>query len=363
MNAILTTAIFFTLLLCSTLFTANAQELRSRPTADTSASQSLIVQASRDELLKVNIVSTKPEYLINEAIQFTLSSNEDIYLYLFAVSSQGTSHLIFPVADGTKLSGNKIPANTKMQLPEKGFEIVGQVVSEQTIVSVASVKPIDWDFSKKELGSSGIDTQDLKAKIQRLEEYSQRNSRRRAAASDSTTQSDWNMQSATLHIQQIQASIVDSINLQDAPETATANNSTQQDSRPVIMVNSDKNVYKIGEKASLHFAATHSGYAHIFIAQPKMRAGAQISLNGHSELLYLSSQPLGSKTFQSIEAEVTAPTGMHAVLVVYSEQEEIDTNKIVRLYNTHITTEMKGLRLEDSTQPLVLAISHFNIIE
>ena len=338
-------------ILCSFISVGSAQALQVTPTANsTSSAQSLVVRPDRTQLLSIDIKPKQAEFLTNEAIQFEVAGNKDFYLYLFSVTDDDESYLLFP--SGTK-AAPRFAANAASIVPGQQHEIIAQAEGVQTIISIASVKPVDWDFKDGAYHGDGINTDDLKAKILSV----RGNAEDRNRSADSDKQANWltNQQTQAVHIQAIYASVVDSIPT-DGINTETTQ--TETATQPVIMVGTDKKRYKVGESVHLHFASTHRGYAHIFVAQPtSQRRGGDAT-----ELSFLTTQAVETESFNTAEAKATDPTGMHALLVVYSDQQTIDKDRIIQDYNTqNRAARPKGLSLVGEAQPLIFAMSYFEI--
>lgn len=108
---------------------------------------SLLKNESSD--LKITILSNKKKFKNNESIQFTLSVNEDCFLYLLLIQSNGEIFTLFPNSDHKK---NFVKANTKIEIPENGSGYIftaGEPFGVDVVKAIVSKEELNLFQSKK----------------------------------------------------------------------------------------------------------------------------------------------------------------------------------------------------------------------
>lgn len=305
--------------------------------------------------LSVLVTPAKSVYAINESIRFNVSGNKDFFLYLFSVDEKSKkATMIFPNKDH---KGNKFKANHKNIIPNKTIEFYSNKQGKEKLMAFASTVYFDWNTKGySEVGKfvqtdmNAFETQSkafrIRARTQAAPQVAQNNS--------STAQSE------NIHIQSLYAVIGDHTNFGQQVSSQVSGMTNSFGSQVNQMINqdpaivfsgTDKKVYKSGEVVSILVGANKPGVLHIYTAEPNGR------------LVPLTTQPVNGKGFETLQAEATAPYGIHALVVAFSKNSTLKSKYLIEQYKKEaLVGQSKGLRLIQKPEPISYSVTEFKIV-
>lgn len=282
-------------------------------------------------LLTVNIEPTSSEIMVNQSIHLAVEGNKDFYLYLFAVQQDSQmAQLVFPTSDK---QANRFHFSSQSIVPPLEQKLIATEAGKESILAIASVNKIDWSLAEGKSADHYPSTQ-LTSVMEQL-----------SATTNVLNITKQPLQTAELHVQTIILDISETVQTSSIVSTA----STAQQ-LPTVFSGLDRQKYAVGDKATIVFGATEAGFAHVFVA------------NQSGELTLLTQQSVDGQGYYSIEADVTAPIGLHSVLVTYSEEQDVDLPTLQAQFNTHhLLGTTKGLSMPNDKPDFAYSVSYFHI--
>jgi hypothetical protein len=306
--------------------------------------------------LNVTVKPTRNTYAVNESIRFNVTGNKDFFLYLFSVNENTKkATMIFPNAQH---KGNKFKAGHKNRIPNKKIEFYSNKPGKEKLVAIASTNYFDWDTRGykafgdfKQIDTTTFETQTKAFRIRSRAQASQQNA----------NNSRGNIQTEQIHVQEVFATVNGKPSTRLAQQVVSAANQVSSSSNTPPMSNSnsaivfsgtDKKVYKSGEIVNILVGANMPGMLHIFTAEPNGR------------LVPLTTKAINGKGFETIQAEATAPYGVHALVVAYSKDKKLHSDYLVKQYKKEaLAGQSKGLRLIQKPEPISYSVSEFKIVK
>lgn len=276
--------------------------------------------------LKVTFQALKDTYKVGEAIRFKVRGNQRFYLYLFSINRlDQTSVLLLP---NNKQKDNRYDANQTFTVPSN-VEFYADAPGTEEIVMVASIKHLNFDTSRYQksgdflLGDAQIVDDQLKAL------------RIRTRAEETREPV----------IKQLQLTIIGQ-KVGDASIIPRSGNASDTGGKPIVFVSTDRTNYSLGDDVQVVFGADKPGWVHIYAIEPQ------------GERSLLKRQEIAGDKIYRLAARAERPTGEHALVVVYSDSEQVP-EKVITLLDQDAST--KGLRLLEEESPV--AVYRFRIQE
>lgn len=354
-----TRLLFATILAVTTTFSAFAN-------AQQSSAKQIFIQEGATEKLVVSVTPTKKHYKVNEPIRFNVSGNKDFFLYLFSVDKNNkNATLLFP---NKSHSGNKFKNGHKNTIPSSKINFVSGRAGQEKVVAIASSQYFEWDTTGyAEAGKFlQVDGVKFKQQVKAFRIHLQREEPVVAPApvfaAPSANNFAMNVQTANVHIQNIFMQIhgsgqqgqhqhmVGQVQQQQV-NTQLAMVDPVNNASAIVFSGTDKKIYKNKEVVEILVGANKAGTLHLFTAEP----------NGH--LIFLTKQQVDGKSFATIRAEATAPFGNHALVVAFSQADQINDGYLKQQYSKQaLAGQTKGLHLLETPEPVSYSVSQFRIV-
>ncbi len=291
-------------------FSARAETATVAGTEAGQADGTKAITLLQKEKLTVEVKPSKQVYEVNEAISFTVTTNKEAYVYLFAPGNTANA-LVFPTGEG---KNNRTIAGKPFTLPAFASDKAGV----EKIVVVASTKPLSLKPGKSEGEDSSAEKQ---IRI----------------ASDETA--DRVLQEFDVVVKPKDAAQVPP---QGAPEARKES---------VVFVNTDKLSYKTDERLAVRYLATASGNLGLYVVGPDNSVtplGGRGVLSVEQDKLY------------TIDTRVEPPAGAYKVVAVFQKgkADEPSMEAFVRSLATS-SPSTKGIRVIEP--PEAFSVSSFVI--
>ncbi len=283
--------------------------------------------------LEFQFKPVKPAFDFEEALEFTLKANQDVFLYIYTVTPQGDYALILP---NNMQKQNKYPANTAMQVPNSNvaFRADGSVASEP-VYAIASTRYIDLELAKQRKAGdfSVIGAQDMQDRfgskgivLRELEDgESEVQVVTTAPAEDTQAPSNANNSSTTTNTssgtnQQVvvaEATLVRvDVPIENIPVQPAADDNDGVPEEPVItFVATDKPGYQKGDTVHIVFGASQPGKVALYLIDP----------DGSGKQEPITTRDVDGKGFISVSATNDGEIGKHIIKAVF--QPPTDTTK------------------------------------
>lgn len=276
--------------------------------------------------LKVTFESVKDTYKVGEAIRFKVKGNQRFYLYLFSINRRDqTSVLLLP---NNKQKDNRYDANQTFTVPSN-VEFYADAPGTEEIVMVASIKYLNFDTSRYQKSGDFLlgdaQTVDDQVKALRLR-----------------TRAEENREPA---IKQLKLTITGQ-KVGDTSSIPRSRSTSDAGRKPIVFISTDRTNYALGDDVQVVFGADKSGWIHIYAIEPQ------------GERSLLKRQEIAGDKIYRLAARAERPTGEHALVVIYSDSEQVP-EKVLTLLDQDAST--KGLRLLEEESPA--AVHRFRIQE
>lgn len=294
--------------------------------------------------LQVDIAPLKPSFKVNEPIGFSLSSNREVFIYLFSMDHERRkATMILP---NRHQSSNKYPATRGYRIPNNTVEFLSDQPGTEKLVMVASEKWIDWDKQGyKEAGDfmeapADLVEKQIKALKLRPIEIKRRSEDVAVQGSRSSGQGV-QVTRLTVTIGEASAAPTDTSFVLPVPDQPILDVTDL----PIAFVSTDRQVYAPEGRVRLLFGADQSGYVHLYSVDPE------------GEIAVLTTEKVSGSDFYKLEAKVGAQTGQHAVVAAFSQQRKasVEIERLLRRVLKQTDTNNKALSLVTiETQPMVI---------
>ena len=284
--------------------------------ADEAASKAIRVNIPDSQPLRVAFEPTQDSFKVGEPVRFHVRGNKTFYLYLFSIDDDGDATLILPQKEGQ--SQNKYPADTKLSVPnESAPAFLADEPGRETLVMVASAKYLRW---KSNWFVDGADSYVGKAQFE--EEFAAKGIRvgtGRSAGDD------------------VVAKRI-AVRIRDKDDPA----SERQTANVWLTTKGNRAQYAMGERIEAVFGSGEDGWVQLYVVEPSGNYNRLKSYEVKKDATY---------TMRAVAEE---PTGQHAFVAVYTEDEPGEAS-LSGSGKAVLDTAPKGVRVEEEAGgPLVV---------
>ena len=244
---------------------------------------------SEPEALRVKLEPVKASYKVDEPIRFHIRGNKAFFLYLYSVDKETDEvTLLIPTREGQK--HNKYPANQTLVVPNEGqAELLADEPGRERLLVVASTRylPLKSRWYRKGLDYYTGKGADFEA------EFAEKGIRVRGP--DKTRN---------------EKVLVKTVMVRIEGEQTTGEAPAPTASHVWLTTKGNQQDYTIGDRIEAVFGSGQDGWIHLYVVEP----------NGK----YSRLKSYAVKEDQSYTAKAVAsdPAGKHALVAVYSEDEE-----------------------------------------
>lgn len=284
--------------------------------ADETASKAIRVNLPDSQPLSVAFEPTQESFKVGEPIRFHVRGNKTFYLYIFSIDDDGDATLILPKTEGQR--HNKYPPDTKLSVPnESAPAFLADEPGRETLVMVASAKYLRW---KSNWFVDGADSYVGKAEFE--EEFASKGIR---VGSGRDADDD------------VVAKRI-AVRIRDKDEPA----SERQTADVWLTTKGNRAEYAMGERIEAVFGAGEDGWVQLYVVEPS---------GNYSRLKSYAVEKDATYTMRAVAEE---PTGQHAFVAVYTEDEPGQAT-LSQGGKSVLDATPKGVRVEEEAGgPLVV---------
>lgn len=258
----------------------------------------------------------KPAFDVTEPLEFSLRANQDIFLYVYTVTSNGDYALILP---NHMQKQNKYPADTTLRVPNRNVAFMADgTVASEPVYAIASTRYIDLDIAKqrkigdfamigeddmqKRFGAKGITLRDIppgESQVQLVTESS----------TDNESQSGSTLNTETPEATSIiaEASLV-RVDVEIENSSPATNTPLVAEPDPVItFVSTDQADYNSGDTVHILFGASEAGKIELYLINP----------DGSGADTPILTREVDGKGFEKVSATHDGSAGAHTIRAVY----------------------------------------------
>jgi Domain of unknown function (DUF4384) len=248
---------------------------------------------------RVDIKGTKSSFAVDEPITFAVQSSRQAYIYLYSVSPENRVIQLFPNQHETN---NLIRPDQKVLFPQKA-KFKGDRPGMEKLILIASASRIT--VPSRALGEEYFE-------IDRQEMEGLRKAIVLEGSAPGSTVSDKADRDRV--VKEFEVSIVGSMS--GAEIGFMGDNESAPNSRPMILVTTDKYRYRLDEPVSFGYAADSEGYVKIFQVSPKGKKTLVTERGVEKDRVY------------RWNGRAAAPTGNYSLVAVFSKTKADDWNDV-----------------------------------
>lgn len=254
-------------------------------TAQGPESKEIRIEA-KDEKLKVEFAPTSPMYNVDEPISFKVKTNKDAFIYLFNITEGSNKAVqIFP---NENEKDNDVRAKKETIIPSVSRLLADRPGTEH-IVLVASTKKLKLPAQTikgtifSDLQKSYVDNLVKEIRVEAREPKKK----------DERIVEELDIIIRGKEEAQMQIPVI-----------------AQEDTKPAVLISSDKINYKLNEKMTISYAADADGYLRVFFINPD------------KETKQLTEARVEKNKIYKLTATTAKPAGQHMLVAVFEKKKD-----------------------------------------